>query len=314
MLEAYNVLSDSQKRANYDQFGDAAQQFGGFSGFKGAGGFSHAEFDFEDLFSDFGFGDLFGQSFGRRQNNRPRAGQDIGVNLSVSFEQAAFGTEKELEIRRRETCDRCKGDGTAKKDGKKTCSGCNGSGIKKSVTRTFLGTLQTQTTCNECGGIGTVITDPCPKCDGKKIISVSKKISIKIPAGINSGNNLRLEGQGHAGEHGARAGNVFVVIFVEPHQIFKRHKNDIFMEMPISFSQAALGAEMTVPTLKKSVKLKVPASTQTDTVFKLKGQGVKDISSHKIGDEYIKVIVKTPAHMSKRQKELFEELFKTEEK
>ncbi len=316
VLEAYHVLSDPQKRANFDQFGDAAEKFGGFGGFSGQEGFSNMEFDFGDIFSDFGggFGDLFKQAFAQESSRRgPQRGQDLAVNLSISFEEAAFGAKKEIEIERREICDRCGGEGTAKKGGKKTCGTCRGSGVQQTMRRTFFGTLATSSTCRTCGGTGQIITSPCEKCGGKKIVKEHKKITVDIPAGINSGNHLRIRSLGNAGEAGARSGDLFAVIFVEPHKIFKRDKNDVYMEMPVSFSEAALGAQIEVPTLRKTVKVKVPGGTQSGAIFRLKEQGIVDISSKKIGDQFVKVIVETPKSLSKRQRELFEELSKLRE-
>lgn len=308
-------MRDPQKRSNYDQFGDAAEKFSGFGNFGGFEGFSHNEFDFGDIFSGFGggdFSDFFSGMFRGSRARGPQRGEDIAVNLGISFEEAAFGVEKEIEIERREVCSTCSGEGTTKKSGKKTCSTCRGSGMQQTVRRTFLGTIATSTTCKKCGGAGEEITDPCNNCGGKKIVRNRKKIKVKIPAGINAGNNIRLSGEGHTGGSGAGEGDLYLVILIEPHKIFKRDKTDIFMEMPVSFSEAALGAEIEVPTLRKTAKIKIPSGTQTDTIFRLKEQGIKELNGNHVGDEYIKVIVKTPEKLSKKQKEILEEFAQTE--
>lgn len=180
--------------------------------------------------------------------------------------------------------------------------------MQSSVRRTIFGTLSTSTTCRTCRGEGVVITSPCHKCSGKKIVRKRKKIKVKIPAGINSGNHLRLHGLGNSGGLGARSGDLYVVVVVEPHKFFRRDKNDIFLEVPISFSEAALGATIEAPTLKDSAKIKIPPATQSGTVFRLKGHGIPDLGGSSVGDEYVKVILKTPKNLSKKQKELLEEL------
>ncbi|MAG17979.1 MAG: molecular chaperone DnaJ [Candidatus Diapherotrites archaeon] len=299
---AYSVLGDEQKRRNYDQFGEQSERFGqgGFQGFGGEG------FDFSDIFEQFGgggFGDIFGQ--GRRG---PRRGEDIIVKLSLSFEEAAFGIKKEIEVDRIEECDNCKGSGA--KPGTKivTCSTCNGSGMEKQIRRTFLGTIATQTTCRKCKGQGESVDDPCPVCSGSGREHKKKKISITIPAGIDSGNHLRLRDQGNEGEKGAVKGDLITVIFVEPHEVFKRDGFDIFMELPVSFSEAALGNEIAVPTLKGKAKLKVPSGTQSGTLFKMKEKGIQKLQRKDFGDQYVRVIVKTPEKMSKKMKKTLEEL------
>ncbi len=298
--EAYSVLSDETKRRNYDQFGEAGEKFSGFGGFN-FGGFSHSEFDFEDLFEGMGFGGL-GDLFGTRKKRSPKKGQDLVLKLSISFMEACFGTEKEIEITRIEKCDACNGVGGT---GLKTCPVCHGRGVETRTRRTFLGIMQTTNTCNNCGGTGTIIQNPCNKCNGTGLIKKKRKIKIKIPRGINTGNHLRLKNQGNYDKGGT--GDLYIVILVEPHDMFKRDGLDIFVELPISFSEAALGAEIEVPTIRGKARLRIPSGTQTGTIFKMKKQGVK-IDSGKIGDEFVKVFLKTPNRLSKRQKQLFEEL------
>ncbi|AJF60402.1 MAG: molecular chaperone DnaJ, molecular chaperone DnaJ [archaeon GW2011_AR10] len=315
VLEAYNVLSDQQKRHNYDQFGHDAERFSGFGGFR-AGDFSNIEFDFEEIFSDFGFGrspfsDIFGAAFGK-QGRRQSRGTDILKQVSISFEEAAFGTEKEIEVERIEACHSCSGTGRGRNSKEVNCEACNGAGFQRRVRQTFLGTIATQTTCNKCGGEGKTIKDPCKSCSGNGTVKKSRKIKVKIPAGINSGNHLRIAGEGNAGERNASAGNLFIVVFVEPHEVFKRDGKDIFMEMPLSFSEAALGITIEAPTLKGKAKVRIPASTQTGTIFKLRGQGIKEVGSSVFGDQFIKVIVQTPERMTQKQRKLFEELAEEE--
>jgi len=315
VLEAYNTLRDPQKRANYDRFGDAAQRFGGFGDFSGAG-FQRYDFDFGDIFSDFGFGggmgDLFRGAFGGRRKRGPQRGESIRFDLGVKFEEAAFGTEKEFTIDRMEECNKCKGSGAEGSSGKVKCNVCHGTGMEEKARRMLGATFVSRSTCSKCHGEGEIIEKPCKKCGGAGRIKQKRKIKVKIPAGVNTGNHLRLQGQGNSGERGAGAGDLFVVLFVEPHDFFKRDGTDIFSEIPVSFSEAALGTEIEVPTLRGKAKVKVPRGTQSETIFKMRGQGIKELNSSRIGDQYVKVILKTPGKLSREQKKLFEELGKIE--
>ncbi|MBU0662451.1 molecular chaperone DnaJ [Candidatus Micrarchaeota archaeon] len=314
VLEAYNILSDPQKRANYDRFGDAAERFSGFGGSGGFGGFgsggagaSHMEFDFGDLFENLGGFGGFGDIFGRGRQRGPARGKDIVAQMAVSFMDAAFGATKEAEIERMEACGTCKGTGA--KGGKtEQCHVCRGRGVERHERRTMFGIFATQTTCRNCGGRGESAKDKCGKCNGAGVIKKKRKIKIKIPAGVNTGNHLRMQDEGQAGEQGAGTGDLFIVIFVEPHEIFKRDGIDIFAEIPLSFAEATLGTAVEVPTLRSNAKIKVPAGTQTGTIFKLRGQGIAELDGSGKGDEYVKVILKTPEKLSKRQRELFEEM------
>ncbi len=308
VLEAYSVLSDEKKKSNYDQFGHAAEGFQGFE--RGFEGFDFSGMGFDDVFSSFGFGDIFG---GRGRKRGPRKGVDLRFDLNISFEEAVFGIKKEIEIERVESCDKCNGTGSEKKDGLVDCPQCNGSGMQTSAQRTPFGTFTTRTTCRKCRGEGKTVKNPCTKCNGAGRMKKRRKISVTIPEGIRNGAYLRLAGEGNAGERGAGNGDLYVIIFIEPHEFFKRDEADIYGEVPITFSTAALGGEIEVPTLKGKAELKIPSGTQTGTIFRLKEKGIKDLEEGGFGDEYIKVIVRTPEKLSKKQKELFEEIKEKEQ-
>ena len=311
VLEAYNVLSSPEKRQAYNQFGFEGEKFSGFSGFQGFDfrNFSSADFDFEDLFS--GFGPIFGE-FGERRESKRMKGSDLRHDLGISFEEAAFGTKKEIEIERIESCSSCNGSGARDAKSISVCDNCHGSGVVRKTQKTFFGMLSTQSTCSKCRGKGKLIKEKCAKCNGLGKIRARKKIQINIPEGVNTGMHLRLRGEGNEDAEIGEKGELFVVIYVEPHEHFKRDNGDIFVETPISLSEAVLGGEIEVPTLKGKAKLKIPEGTQSNALFKLKKQGIKDYRTEEKGDEFVKVIVSIPKNLSKKQKELFEELKKTE--
>lgn len=299
--EAYEVLSDSQKRAAYDQFGHSGVGGGFGAGFSGFETFSRefAGMDLGDIFGDF-FGGIFG---GRRE--RPsgrRRGADLEYTINISFEEAAFGTEKIIKLSRYDVCPRCKGEGIEPGSKKVVCPDCGGRGEVR-VTQGFFSLTRT---CPRCRGEGNIIQNPCSKCRGEGRVRASRKIKVKIPAGVQNGSQLRVAGEGEAGPKGGRRGDLYLLIYVQPHKIFRREGNDVICEVAISFPQAALGAEIEVPTLRGSVKIKIPPGTQSHKIFRLRGKGIKDIYGYGQGDEIIKVVVRTPTHLNSEQKKLLQ--------
>lgn len=294
--EAYHVLADSQKRAQYDQFGHAA--FGDGGPF--AGGFDFTA-GFEDIFSDI-FGEFFGTGTGRRRS-RTQRGEDLRYNLTISFEEAVFGVEKKIKVPRQGTCDVCGGSGSKPGMAPRTCPTCRGRG-QISFQQGFFSVSRT---CNHCRGQGMVIADPCSACGGAGRVRKLHTISVKIPAGVDNGSQLKLRGEGEGGAVGGPPGDLYVVIQVEPHPLFVRDGLDIICEVPISFVQAALGAEIDVPTLEGKVKMKIASGTQSGKVFRLKGKGVKDVHGYHRGDELVRLFVEVPTHLTARQKELLKE-------
>jgi molecular chaperone DnaJ len=298
--EAYEVLSDDQKRAHYDQFGhtDPNQGFGGFGG---------ADFDFGGFG---GFEDIFSSFFGgarRRDPNAPRAGADLQYTMTLTFEEAAFGKETDIEIPREETCDTCHGSGAKPGTKKETCSHCRGTGQISIEQATPFGRIVNRRTCHYCGGTGQFIKEKCSTCGGSGRVKKRKKIHVKIPAGIDDGQQLRVAGQGEAGINGGPPGDLYIVFRVEPHEFFERDGDDIYCEIPLTFAQAALGDEIEVPTLHGKVKLKIPAGTQTGTKFRLKGKGVPNVRGYGQGDQHVIVRVITPTKLTEKQKQLLRE-------
>ncbi len=312
--EAYEVLADENKKANYDRFGHSGAQ-AGFSG----GGFSWDDFShFDDISDIFGrdfFGrDIFDVFFGGRRRGRSaaRRGSDLRYDLSVDLEDAVFGSEKEITVRREESCSKCNGSGAKDSDSVKTCSVCNGSGQARREQRTPFGSFVTVTTCGECKGSGKVITSPCVKCNGAGRVKKERKINVKIPQGIESGSYLRVGGGGDAGIKGGSPGDLYVVINIRGHKFFTRMGDDLHYELPVTFSQAALGDELEVPSFDGTIKMKIPEGTQTGTVFRLKGKGVPHLNSGSRGDQLVELVVKTPEKLNSRQRELLTELSETE--
>ena len=304
--EAYEVLSDPDKKAKYDQFGHAA--FDPSSGF-GGGGFGG--------FGDFGdlgdiLGNIFGGGFGgfggssARQRNAPQKGENLRVRISVSFEEAAFGCAKEISVPRIEDCDDCKGSGCKPGTSPETCSECNGTGTVRTQQRTPFGVMASTAACRKCGGTGKIIKEPCPTCSGKGKVRKTRTISVNIPAGIDDGQTISLRGQGHAGVNGGPAGDLLITVAVKAHPFFERDGASVLMELPISFAQAALGAEVEVPTLDGKVKYTIPEGTQTGTTFRLRGKGIPYLNSDRRGDQYVTVYIETPKNLTKEQKELLQ--------
>lgn len=315
--EAYSVLSDPKKKSAFDQFGHAGVNNAGFSNGGGFGGFSGGAFDFSDLFSQMGFGggafdDMFSESFGGSGRRRARHGEHIKIELDLKFNEAVFGVEKEIRLERREACEACHGSGAEKGRSKATCPTCKGSGVVRHSQRTAFGVFSTQTPCPKCDGEGSVNEHPCPRCDGAGVTKAKRSIKVKIPAGIDNGQHLRLRGEGHA-LAGGEAGDLFVVVFVEPHEVFRRDGADVYCEVPVSFSEAALGAEIDVPTIEGEVKMRVPAGSASGTVFRLKNKGVVDLATGQKGDQFVRIRIEVPKKVSRRQKELLSEFEKEDE-
>ncbi len=293
--EAYQVLTDPEKRTQYNQYGHAA--FGDGGPFRGGFDFTSG---FEDIFGDI-FGEFFGAGTGRRRG-RTR-GEDLRYNLDITFEEAAFGTEKKIKIPRQGACDACHGSGCKPGTSPRTCPTCRGRG-QVSFQQGF---FTVSRTCNQCRGQGTIIPDPCSSCGGTGRVRKLHTLSVKIPPGVDTGARLKLRSEGEGGVSGGPAGDLYVVIQVQPHPLFVREGLDIICEVPIGFVQAALGAEIDVPTLEGKVKMKIPAGTQSGKVFRLKGKGVRDIQGYQQGDQLARVVVETPTHLSARQKDLLKE-------
>ena len=308
--EAYEILSDKDKRARYDQFGFAgvdpnygAGQGGGFGG-----GFGFEDVDLGDIFGSF-FGGGFGGG-GSRTNraNAPRQGESIRRTVMLSFEEAAFGCEKEIEIERVEQCTECGGTGAEKGYTPETCSNCHGTGTVKQTQRTPFGAFSSTGPCPNCRGTGKIIKKPCKKCRGTGQERRSRKLSVKIPAGIDDGQSVALRGQGGAGVNGGPAGDVIVTVSIRPHPLFQRDGYDVWCEVPISYAQACLGDKLIVPTIDGKVEYTMPAGTQPGTVFRMRGKGIQAVNGRGRGDQFVKVTLEVPKNLSDHQKELLRKL------
>lgn len=293
--EAYEVLKDDDKRAAYDKFGHDGVRGGPAGGGFGAEGFS-------DVFGDV-FGDIFGGGGGRRGRSQVFRGADLGYELKLDLEQAVAGDSRTIEVPTQVTCDECDGNGSEKGSEPVSCTTCGGAG----QVRMQQGFFSIQQTCPACKGSGTVITDPCHKCDGRGRTAKNKKLSVKVPAGVDDGDRIRLSGEGEAGRNGGPPGDLYVEIRVQPHKIFRRDGADLSCEVPISFATATLGGEVELPTLNGNVSLKIPGGTQSEKIFRLRGKGVTTVRDKRTGDLFAKVAVETPINLTDEQTALLQE-------
>ena len=308
--EAYEVLSDADKKARYDQYGHA-----GVDPNFGAGGFGggfDGSFDFGDL-GDI-FGSFFGGGFGggRRTNpNAPQRGESIRMSIAISFEEAAFGCEKAVTVERYETCDTCHGNGCAPGTSPEVCPDCHGTGTVQVRRQTPMGVFATSSPCPKCGGKGRIIHQPCKDCRGSGMVRKKKTIQASIPAGIDNGQTISIRGQGNAGKNGGPAGDLLITITVRPHELFRREGTSVLCEAPITFTQAVLGAELEIPTIDGKVKYTLPEGTQSGTTFRLKGKGIPSINGRGRGDQYVTVYIETPKILNKEQKEALKKFAET---
>lgn len=323
---AYEILGDPQKRAQYDQFGHAAFQpggggAGGFdindlfrkAGGAGAGGAGAGNFDMNDIFGDL-FGDIFGggAARSRARNQGPERGADLRYDLSITFEEAAFGKEMNIKVPRMEPCEECGGSGAAKGTTPEVCPDCNGTGMRQTTTRIGkIGVISNSRPCERCHGTGKIIKNPCPHCNGAGKIRVERDFRLNIPRGVNTGTRLRIQNGGQAGTRGGPNGDLYVYINIKPHPIFSRENYDVHCEIPISFVQAALGATVEAPTLDGKIDLKIPEGTQSGAVLRVRGRGVPFFQGEGRGDEYVKVKVLTPKNLSAYQRKLLQDFEKT---
>jgi molecular chaperone DnaJ len=302
--EAYAVLSDDEKRVAYDRFGHA--------GVRGAGGVPDysVDFDFADIFGDlFGFGG-FGRS-STRARNAPHRGADLQYRLDLAFEEAVFGIEKEIEITREESCSTCGGNGAKPGTSPARCSNCNGSGEVRQVRQTILGSMVQVTTCPTCRGAGETIAIPCPTCQGRGLERKTRRKVVNVPAGVDTGTQIRLAGEGQPGENGGPNGHLYIAIQVKPHKFFRRRDYDILLDLNVNVAQATLGADVDVPTVDGLIKLKIPTGTQPGKILHLKGKGVPKLRSNGRGDQLVVINLEIPTHLNGEQRQLFENLAKS---
>ncbi len=300
--EAYEVLSDSEKKAKYDQFGHAGVDPNFGAGGYGGGSYNVDFGDLGDIFSSF-----FGDGARTRNPNAPRRGEDAGATVVISFEEAAFGCKKNINVTRIEKCDTCGGSGAQAGSQPKTCPSCHGTGQINVSQRTPFGVMQSQRVCDQCRGTGKIIEKPCRSCGGKGKVRRTRSEDIKIPAGIDDGQTFVLRGGGHAGDNGGPAGDLRITVSVRPHPIFERRGFDVWCDFPITFTQAALGDELTVPTLDGNVKYNIPEGTQPGDIFKLRGKGITRINSSVRGDQYVRIVLEVPRNLNSKQKSALKE-------
>lgn len=307
--EAYAVLSDPEQKSKYDRFGHAGVDPNSFAGGGGFGGFG----GFEDIFDMFGSafgGGGFGGFGGSRRNNGPRKGSDIQKSMTIDFEEAAFGTKKQIRLTKNVKCKTCGGTGATPGTSKKTCPKCGGTGEIRTQQRTPLGVFQSSSPCPDCNGTGEINESPCSDCGGTGRMRDTVTISVNIPAGVDDGSVIPIRGQGEPGINGGPDGDLYIVLNVRPHKLFERRGQDLWLEIPITFNQAALGDDIVVPTLEEKVSYKIPQGTQPGTVFRLKGKGIKNVRGSRKGDLYVKVSLEVPTKLNKKQKKAIEAMGK----
>ena len=314
--EAYSVLGDKDKRAQYDQFGHAAFSGGGYGGTYQSGGINMNDifgnmggggFDMGDIFEQF-FGGMGGSTRSRtRQKPGPERGADLSYDLRITFEEAAFGKETFIKVPRLEKCDECDGTGAKKGSTVDDCPDCHGTGMRQTTTRTPFGVIANSRPCERCHGTGQIIKNPCKHCHGEGRVKVEREIKVNIPKGVDAGQRLRVTGGGQAGLRGGESGDLYVYINIKPHKIFKREGTDVYCEIPISFVQAALGAKVEAPTIDGKVELTIPAGTQSGAVLTMRGKGIPYLRGNGRGDEFVRIKVLTPKNLSERQKKLLRE-------
>ena len=298
--EAYDVLSDEEKKQIYDQYGhaglDPTSGMGGGGGFGGFGGF-----DFGDI-GDI-FGSFFGGGGGGARRNSPQRGEDLSVRLTLDFEEAVFGCKKDISYSRVEACSECGGSGAEKGSAPETCSRCHGTGNVTVTQRTMFGMMQTQKQCDACRGRGKTVSNPCKNCSGKGYVKLTKKLNVSIPAGIDNGGRICLRGQGNAGANGGNYGDLYIIVAIRAHEIFERNNYDIYCEVPVSYADLVLGAEIDVPSLERMLKYDIPAGTQSGTQFCIRNKGISKVNSTSKGDLYFNVVLETPKNLSGEAKE-----------
>lgn len=303
---AYEILSDPEKKARYDQFGHA-----GVDPSYGGGGGQYSGFEDFDLGSI--FDSFFGGGMGGGQTRRsgPRKGESIRASVTLTFEEAAFGCQKQITVNRVETCPDCGGSGAKAGTSAETCPDCHGTGQIKTTQRTILGMMSTSSPCSRCRGTGKIIKDPCPSCRGAGSLRKQRMITVQIPAGIDHGQTISVRGEGNAGQNGGPAGDIFVTVNVTPHEIFKRRGQDVMVELPVTFVQAALGAELEAPSIDGKISYNMPEGTQPDTVFRIRGKGIPNLNGRGRGDQFIKVKIEIPRNLTREQKDILRQFDET---